>query len=490
MDRISQSRLFQRFWDIAGAASIRIKVLGIVLGVIFLLGIFITLQMRSAIWSTLEHELIHQGDAIALTVAQQAETLLENDEPEMLRHVVDENRIHYSDANHNTIVDYILLLDADGSPLVESYAAYADPDVISAAPVHAAPDDIAHIDYPWGGVLEHTTPLSEGGRALRLGLSEKNIVETVNTVTIQIVSITLVMVGIGLAAAFFLTWILTQPILSLVDATQAVAAGDFSQRVPRWANDEIGELASAFNAMTSALEEADRERGEREALREKYIRGVIQAQEEERKRIARELHDSTSQSLTSLLVGLTALENAPDPAAQSTQIKDIRQVVSSTLEEVHSLAWQLRPSVLDDHGLLDALQRYIGDYQRRYNITVDFAVHGLEERLPLALETGVYRMVQEGLTNVARHARARNASVLIDRRKGGLRVIIEDDGVGFDPSIAQRGELSFGLQGIHERAQLFGGKLTIESGPGQGASLFIEIPLAENAATIRVGQEL
>ncbi|MFO7321525.1 MAG: histidine kinase [Chloroflexota bacterium] len=489
MNRLSESRLFQRFWDIAGAASIRIKVLGIVLGVIFLLGFFITLQLRGALWSTLEHELVHQGDAIALTVAQQTALMARSDNRELMAHLIEEYRLHYSDANHNTIVDYIVIVDNAGNTVVETYAPYVDAQALAESPYHASPGQVIQLTFPWGGVLEHATPLNNE-LVLRLGLSEQNILNTVNTVTIQIVSITLVMVGIGLVAAFFLTWILTKPILSLVDATKAVAAGDFSQRVPRWANDEIGELASAFNVMTSALEQADRERGEREALREKYIRGVIQAQEEERKRIARELHDSTSQSLTSLLVGLTALENSSESPAQTAQIKDIRQVVSATLEEVHSLAWQLRPSVLDDHGLLEALHRYISDYQRRHNIQVDFVEHGLDERLPLALETGIYRMVQEGLTNIARHAKAQNASVLIERRNGKLRVIIEDDGRGFDPSVVPTGEHNLGLQGIRERAQLFGGKLTIESAPGQGASLFIEIPLEADMEPMQLEQGL
>jgi len=199
---------------------------------------------------------------------------------------------------------------------------------------------------------------------------------------------------VGFVAAFFLTWILTRPILSLVEATRAVAKGDFSHRVTRWANDEIGDLADAFNAMTTSLEVAAQESQERETLRENYVRGVITAQEEERKRIARELHDSTSQSLTSLLVGLRNLESANDLDTVRSRIEDIREVVNGTLDEVHALAWQLRPSVLDDLGLVAALGRYIEDFQRRYLVQVDFVTRGLAERLPLMLETSLYRMVR------------------------------------------------------------------------------------------------
>jgi signal transduction histidine kinase len=208
------------------------------------------------------------------------------------------------------------------------------------------------------------------------------------------------------------------------------------------------------------------------------LRGLIQAQEDERKRIARELHDSTSQSLTSLLVGLRSLEETTDLAALKPRLDDIRKVVSSTLDEVHSLSWQLRPSVLDDLGLVIALQRYIADYERRYGIEVDFVARGLDGRLPLELETSLYRMVQESLTNIARHAHAKKASILLEKRQRNIRVIVEDNGVGFDPGGVEYNQGSLGLQGIRERAQLFGGRLTIESQPGQGASLFIEIPQA------------
>jgi signal transduction histidine kinase len=240
-------------------------------------------------------------------------------------------------------------------------------------------------------------------------------------------------------------------------------------------------LAAAFNAMTRSLAQADRERAEREQLRANYIRRVITAQEDERKRIARELHDSTSQALTSLLVGLRHLEEATDPDTAHQRIGEIRKTVNATLDEVHALAWQLRPSVLDDLGLAAALQRYIADYQTRYGIQVDYAARNLAERLPVEVETTLYRVIQEGLTNIARHARAHNASILIEQRAASVRVIVEDNGVGFD--VEQVGGKRLGLQGIHERVQLLGGKLVIESQPGQGTSLFIEIPLTEPKAT-------
>lgn len=155
---------------------------------------------------------------------------------------------------------------------------------------------------------------------------------------------------------------------------------------------------------------------------------------------------------------------------------EIRGLVAHTLDEVHNLSVELRPSVLDDLGLEAALSRYVQDYQTRYPIEVDLVVVGLEERLPPAVETAVYRIIQESLTNIAHHAQAQTVSVLVECSHDRIRAIIEDDGIGFDEQMAARnGRL--GLYGMRERAELLNGALTIESTPGQGTSIFVEVPL-------------
>lgn len=469
-----QSPAFQRFWSVFGAASIRVKVMGIVLSMIILLGVFVTLQLRFALYETLEAQLYTQGLGISESMIRRVEQMSAED-PSTLPNYLEGVKEHYSEGGHNTLVDYVIVRNADGTVLASTIEGVLPGEIEPALPF--APEQrVRKLVTPWGDVIDFTTPLANG-QIIQLGLAEDTIEAITNTVTIQIFSITLVMVFVGFSAAFFLTWILTRPIHSLVEATRAVSSGNFSQRVTRWANDEIGDLADAFNAMTHSLERAARERGERDALREHYIRGVISAQEEERKRIARELHDSTSQSLTSLLVGLRNLEAAEDISTMRERIETIRHVVNHTLDEVHTLAWQLRPSVLDDLGLTAALRRYMDDYQQRHHLQVDFVARGLDERLPVVLETSLYRMVQEGLTNIARHAQAKTASVLLEQRQNDIRAIIEDNGIGFDAASKAYSQKSLGLQGIRERAELLGGKLTIESEPGQGTSLFIAIPL-------------
>jgi signal transduction histidine kinase len=264
-----------------------------------------------------------------------------------------------------------------------------------------------------------------------------------------------------------------------------VRQGDFSYRATRWADDEIGKLTDAFNTMIEALANADAERLEREQIRAQYVYGVITAQEDERKRIARELHDSTSQSLTSLIIGLKTLEDNCQHCRKQNGVVELRSVAGQTLDDVHRLSVQLRPSVLDDLGLPEAIRRHIADYRRRYPLNIDLAITGMDEkRLPPEIETALYRMIQEGLTNIVRHAEAHTVSICIEYSDDKVLVVIEDDGKGFDVTSVRHQDGHLGLYGIQERAELLAGKVEIESQIGQGTSLFIEIPVIAKTAEL------
>lgn len=475
---LTASPLFRRFWEFAGAVSIRVKVLGIVLGVVCLLGIFSIVQMNRVLTATLLRSLIEQGAAVTVQVADEATALAGRYNPDLLHAFLVDRRWHFSSESHNTQVAYITLESAAGiwiagdkpDTRIDGLLPYVDETVTLPPGVRVM------MNY---GFLDFSTSLPDNLGIMHLGLSLESLHHTVNQVLLQLAAITLVMVAVGLSAAFFLTWILTRPILALVDATNAVAQGKLDYRVSRWADDEIGELSTAFNSMTASLQEAERERSEREQMRERYVSNIILAQENERQRIARELHDSTGQSLTSLLVGLQTLKLAETDDERSGRIDKLRRVVASTLDEVRALSWGLRPSVLDDLGLVSALEHYLDDYQTRYGIQVHHVISGLEERLLPDMETTIYRIIQEGLTNIARHAQASHVAVILTCRQQVLRIIVEDNGIGFVPQASLAQGRSLGLQGMHERAGLFNGKVAIESTPGRGTTLTIEIPLPD-----------
>ena len=201
------------------------------------------------------------------------------------------------------------------------------------------------------------------------------------------------------------------------------------------------------------------------------LRRVVAGQEVERRRLARELHDETGQALTSILLGLRAVEDANSDVS----VDDLRELVVATLQDVRRLAVQLRPKALDDFGLGPALERLVQTFSESSGIRVDLEARLGPERLPGEVETTVYRIVQEALTNVVKHAEAKNVSILLVRRHDVVTTVVEDDGIGFETGAA-RGD-SLGLAGIRERVELHDGRLTIESAPGAGTTLRVEVPL-------------
>ena len=465
------SKILQRFWAIAGAVSIRAKILGIVLGFIVLLGIGVTFQARYALTATMTAQLEEQSVSVSRDLAARST------DPILLNDLLGLHDLLDETLANNPNVRYAFIVDPQGQVIAETFTGGFPLDLLALNSVASTEHHhTALIQTNEGFVWDTAVPILDGkiGTA-RIGLSDASMRAALSTLTAQILLTIMLVSAIGILVAIFLTWILTRPILSLANATQAVAKGDFSPRIQRWADDEIGDLADAFNKMTAELANTEELRSERESLRRQLMEKVITTQEDERRRIARELHDSTSQNLTSLIVGLRMMEAQCVSCASPTKAADLREVASHTLEEVHDLSMRLRPRVLDDIGLDAALERLAHEWQARYKIPVDVIIQ-LNERLPGEVETAIYRIVQEALTNIVRHAQAKSASIFAERRGDFVRVIVEDDGIGFGIS-SSAGEQQLGLLGMKERAELLNGALTIESTPERGTSVFIEIPL-------------
>ncbi|RMG21693.1 MAG: PAS domain-containing protein [Deltaproteobacteria bacterium] len=231
-----------------------------------------------------------------------------------------------------------------------------------------------------------------------------------------------------------------------------------------------------------------------EALRSRFVEQVITASEEERRRLARELHDEAGQTLVSLVVGLKSIEAASSLDEATCRARRLASLAERTAEEMGRIARGLHPVALEAFGLRAALEQLAWDVTQIHEVEVDLHVSGLPEgqRLPPRVETALYRCVQEALTNVVKHAQASTVSVVVERRETSLTVLIEDDGVGFDEAAvgkaASRGR-GAGLQGIRERLGLVGGELTLESAPGEGTTLRLAVPLAPTDSPDRMGDE-
>ncbi len=223
------------------------------------------------------------------------------------------------------------------------------------------------------------------------------------------------------------------------------------------------------------------ERRRHAEVRARLLEQVTAAQEEEQRRLARELHDETGQSLTSLLVGLRTLAEAPSLAAVREQVAELRRVTARTLDEVRRLARGLRPGVLDELGLVPAVDQLATDHTQMRSIAVEVSAVGFGlERLPPAVETALYRIIQEALTNAAKHSGARTANVVLQRRREVVQAIVSDDGCGFDVEGTLRtpaARAHLGLHGMRERAALLDGTVTIESTPGEGTTIYARVPV-------------
>lgn len=204
------------------------------------------------------------------------------------------------------------------------------------------------------------------------------------------------------------------------------------------------------------------------------LRRVVGGQEVERRRLARELHDETGQALTSILLGLRSVEESGGDKVRKS-VSDVRELVVATLQDVRALAVQLRPKALDDFGLVPALERLVQTFSEATAISVELEAQLGESRLPADVETTLYRIIQEALTNIVKHAEAKSVSVLLVRSESAVTAVIEDDGRGFD--LTNTREDGLGLLGMRERVDLHDGQLKIEASPGAGTTLVVEMPL-------------
>jgi signal transduction histidine kinase len=333
----------------------------------------------------------------------------------------------------------------------------------------------------------------------------------VGTLAVRLVGASALVAALALVLAWGAAASVTRPLGRLGAAAERLARGELDAPIPTLGSDEVGRLAAAFenvrvalkaslervsraNALleervrerTLALERANRDLKEREEARRRALGKVIAAQEAERKRIARELHDETSQTLAALAMTLDATHELVADAEVRRRVDEAQALSVRALDGVHRLILDLRPSVLDDLGLQSAIEWYAERCLRARGIAVRCEFSGLEGRLPVELEAAVFRIAQEAMTNIARHAHAETVLVQCARHGGRLAVEIEDDGAGFvvaEQVPSERGGRGFGLLGMRERAELLGGTVVIESAPGAGTRVVLDVPIGEGEAS-------
>ncbi len=635
--------------------SIRVKFLGIVAGLVVILGIGGIVVVRARLYGELRASL--QARGVALTrdlVARSTGSILVDNRVSLYELVRDT-------LENNPDVRYIFVLGPDRQVLVHSFARQVPPDLLRVNQIQGRQlHQVQILASNEGRLTDVAVPILAGrlGTA-RVGLSHTLLERSVAAATRALGGVTAVALVLGFGVALVFTHVLTRPIVELVGVVREVSRGDLSAKAGRYADDESGELARAFNTMTATLarsreellrrmraletlnatattisgsmrltdllqaalekvlgvmelpvgwvllEDGERlslaasvglpagvswspgtpdgcpclhmlqqarpivagsirqgcpclassvpaaadlvshacapliahdrvlgilnvasraprnflpeeinlldsigrqvgvgvenarlweEVKHREVRRAQLLSQVISAQETERKRIARELHDGAGQLLTTLVLGLRTVEQARDvPDVTRGQVTDLKELAKRLLDEIHHLAVELRPHALDQLGLVRAIESSVREFSEWAGIKSDFEVSGLDGiHVPSEVETAVYRVVQEALANVRKHAAASRVGVLLERRNSSIVAVVEDDGCGFEVEAVLRatrasGDPRLGLFGMQERAELLNGRLMIESEPGRGTTLFVEIPTVEGHDSDPVG---
>ena len=373
---------------------------------------------------------------------------------------------------------YAIVRSSDGDILVHTFE----------GPV---PVDLARVEPEIGNqvlasdeglIFTATTPVLNGrAGVIHLGVSDQEVnhqLDSISTALLYALGFCMIL-GQGLALG--LTHVLTRPIHHLLQVTKRIREKDFAARADVLAEDETGQLSRAFNEMAEALELYRDDVQRKEEARKALLDRIVTAQEAERKSLARELHDQLGQSLSNTL--MTMDTHCTDCTARRQGCGKLRESLCQHIDEVRHLAWNMRPSILDDYGLDSALGRYLEDRSVQVGLTIDYECDWPkdEERLANRIEVGLYRIAQEAITNVVLHASANRASVVLMRQKDSVVLVIEDDGHGFDAASLGQNIRSLGIMGMRERAALLGGEFMVDSFPGAGTTVRVRVPLEDDA---------
>jgi signal transduction histidine kinase len=329
---------------------------------------------------------------------------------------------------------------------------------------------MSHGTLPDDELVIAQSPLSNGAWQLRVVQPRSEVLAPVFTLRRILVGSSLLLIPFAVLIALATARSIQQPVLAMTAAAERLVRGDFADVVPPAGEDEIGRLAQALEKLRKTLEADER--------RSLLLKRVISAQEEERRRIARELHDQTTQQLTALAMQLHSAAGTDAPTR--ALLDRSRALVATMIDDVHRLIYDLRPSMLDDLGLLPAIRTYADKHLTARGIQVHCEFPPATPPLSPEATTALYRVVQEALSNIARHAQASTVLIGCTVNAHHITIEVEDDGVGFDPTRVERprdtGE-GLGLLGMRERLGLLGGRLDIESERGQGTRVVALLPL-------------
>jgi signal transduction histidine kinase len=461
-----------------------LKILGIGFLTAVLFGAVTLVQTRSStskiLYQLLEQRTLSMGRTLTDAIERPAST---GDYFAVVRHLQDAQKTFPE-------IRYIIVRNQGGKIVATTFENSVPPDLVSLSSPLCPPQCTTQaIGSEEGTILDIRFPMVEGlAGSLQLGVLDRMVSHELASITSQVLWGLFLCAAVGIGFALMLTSIMTHPIHHLVQSANRIREGKFETRANVFSNDEIGRLATAFNQMAEALMRYRQEVQAKEKARLSLIERTVQVQEDERKNISRELHDHFGQSLLALLLQVqSGCKYSPSKCAYASLpgslCLDIENTIRQIIEEVHRLAWGMRPSILDDYGLESALARHIEEVSKTAGLEIDYQFISPDgsRRLPSRIEVSLFRIAQEAITNIIRHGKASHASVVVLRQLNDITMLVEDNGQGFDVAATQeKGDQCLGLMGMKERVNLLGGSFVIASAPGEGTTIRVRIPLGED----------
>jgi len=373
-------------------------------------------------------------------------------------------------------IRYAIIRDADDGVVAHTFVKAIPLDLTRI--FHARRAALLVVASEQGRVFDVKMPILKGyAGSVQLGVSDRIVTTELRGLTRTLMKGLIACAGLGAVLALGLTHLLTKPIHHLVSVADRLREGDFSTRADADTGDEVGELARAFNQLAESLERYETEVEEKERTRVSLLQKIIQTQEEERKSISQELHDHLGQTLLALLLVIQSGKKKSEVSAPLAA--EIDGKLRDLIDDIRRLAQGMRPAVLDDYGLEKALERLVADVSSYASIAIDYQYICPPDapRMPQTVEVTLYRIAQEAIANIVRHSEATKASVVVLQGSDQATLIVEDQGRGFDIGVDEGTRARLGLSGMCERSALLGGQCMIDSEPGGGTTIRVEIPL-------------
>ncbi|WP_312422033.1 HAMP domain-containing sensor histidine kinase [Anaerospora hongkongensis] len=459
--------------------SIYYRILAMALGIIALLSVAAGLIVWDSLDDIVSKQLQKRGAEIASHVALTSGNYILMEDLYNLYDLAKQTAANSED------VRYILIIDSNNRLLAHTFSG-GIPQGLLVDRVNDKPQETAIFSSNEGIIHDIVVPIENGAVGyVRVGMTEEY---TRNSVNQHIREIVLTIFGVCTLAVFLssrISAIITKPIRNLAQVAESITQGNLEIRANIRDGGEVGRLAGAFNEMAASLIKASGDKEilldelrAKEQMRDTLITRLMTAQEDERKRISRELHDETSQALTSLMLTMRVLaEDAPNQEQKDALLLG-RDVAANILREVRDLAIELRPPVLDDLGLAAAIERYSDKFASRHGLDIDLQTAGRQIAVDDQIAVALYRIVQESLNNVVKHSGATTVSIVITFQPEQITVTIADNGRGISDADLLRAqqENRLGLYGMRERVELLQGRLEIRPSLQGGTELCITIP--------------